>query len=145
MSPVQQRISGRHAAQRAGGLQRLMLVWWALDAGGHKTHQPNTLFAYSKCNERKASLLRQRVIAKQCMPVTAGEPRLLLNLPQFFINDQPMSCLQNPTNLHIKTIANTAYMTRMNGPHDAFYAPGFYTGLGLMRASCPACHVGCKV
>lgn len=30
-------------------------------------------------------------------------------------------------NTHIKTIANTRYLARMAGPHDAFYPPGRFT------------------
>lgn len=35
---------------------------------------------------------------------------------------------QEEENLHIKTIANMAYMTRTDGPHHALYSPGYYAG-----------------
>lgn len=40
-----------------------------------------------------------------------------------------LSFLQEEENLHIKTIANMAFMTRTGGPHHATYTPGYYAGL----------------
>ena len=57
-----------------------MLTWWALAAGGHKKHQSNTLLAYTKCNERMASLLRRRrgggsqVPQSACLPLGGQSP-----------------------------------------------------------------------
>jgi hypothetical protein len=51
----------------------------------------------------------------------------ICQLPNFLYHI-PNAVLQYRENLHIKTIANTAYMLRLNTPHDAFYVPGRYAG-----------------
>lgn len=44
---------------------------------------------------------------------------------------------QESENLHVKTIANMAFTTRIDTPHNALYTPGYHAGGGSF--SWPAC------
>ena len=86
------------------------------------------------------------IVSQPCLSrVSAGQAGEAFTTP-WHISNLPLQRMQQRVlqwqeNLHIKTIANMAYMLRPGTPHDATFAPGRYAGAPRYHAYMPAMHL----